>query len=228
MSISHERRVEAAGWVLWTFNHLGHADLADALTIEWKDRFTARLGDALYKKAGSCSLDSLLALRGSRPGSRRFNGAVRRVNAEMASNDKKGPSARIRFSGALWPRATQEERRETAVHEACHIVAAHEAALKGTKVSSSHGHEWKALMRKCGLKPTRCHNVDRTGLKKSRKEIKASCGCGDHPVTPYVAGRIAAGCRYTCRKCKRAIVVHEKVAPVAKKGGGRRRRRFRF
>ena len=31
--------------------------------------------------------------------------------------------ARIRLSIPLWPRSTEEDRRETVVHEACHIIA---------------------------------------------------------------------------------------------------------
>lgn len=229
MSITHEDRVLAAGQAIETLNRLGHPDLADVLRIEWNETFTSRLGDALYKRSGVCSLDSLAALRGARHGSRGFDAAVRRVNAEMASGQERGAQARVRFSIPLWPRASVQERYETVVHEICHIVANHEAALAGRPRPQAHGHEWKRLMWKAGVEPKRCHNVDRTGLAKTNKVIDASCGCGKHDVTPYVAGRIAAGCRYTCRKCKQAIVVHEKVAPVAKKGGGRRRRRgFRF
>jgi len=222
MSISHERRVEAAGWALETLETLGHPSLMDALKIEWKAKFTARLGDALYKRAGSLGLDTVLALRNSRVGSDSFREAAKRANADLDSGLKAGPSARVRFSIPLWSRATPKERYETVVHEICHIVANHEAALKGTTTSSAHGWEWKNLMRKCGVKPERCHNVDRTGLKRTGNRVSASCGCGAHNVTPYVAGRIAAGATYTCRKCHKAIVVHVKVAPVAKKGAKKR------
>ena len=203
MSITHEDRVKAAEVVLWTLRTLGHEDLIDVIRVEWNSKFTARLGDALYQRSFSA--------RGA-----------------SVTQPLKPQKARVRFSIPLWPRASEQERRETVIHEICHIVCSHEAALAGRGKPQAHGWEWKALMRKCGVKPERCHNVDRTGLKKTRKVIDASCGCGKHDVTPYVAGRIAAGCRYTCRKCRQAIVVHQEVAPVAKKGGGRRRRRFRF
>ena len=31
--------------------------------------------------------------------------------------------ARIRLSIPLWPRASEEDRRETVIHEACHVIA---------------------------------------------------------------------------------------------------------
>jgi predicted SprT family Zn-dependent metalloprotease len=210
MSVTHQDRVEAATTAIATLIALGHEDLVDELVIQWKEAFTARLGDALYRP----------------------NGSTARVSGYSGSGRPETGTrvVRVRFSAPLWPRASKQDRYETVVHEICHIVCSHEAALAGRPRPQAHGSAWKSLMWKAGVEPKRCHNVDREGLKKTRRVIDASCGCGSHDVTPYVAGRIAAGCRYTCRKCRRAIVVHTKVAPVAKKGGGRRRRapRFRF
>ncbi|MBW2169897.1 MAG: SprT-like domain-containing protein, partial [Deltaproteobacteria bacterium] len=106
----------------------------------------------------------------------------------------------------LWSRATEEERRQTVIHEVCHLVAHHESILTGRSLSGAHGYEWKNVMRRAGVTPKRCHNVSNKGLS-SRRRIPAKCACKDHELTPLVAGRILDGAKYTCRKCNAVIVV---------------------
>jgi SprT protein len=74
--------------------------------------------------------------------------------------------ARIRLSLPLWPRATEEDRRETVIHEACHLIAFY----KHGQVSA-HGSEWKAAMKNCGVEPLRLHTVDRSGLTRRQKRF---------------------------------------------------------
>jgi len=71
-------------------------------------------------------------------------------------------SNRIRLSKPLWKRATPEQRRETIIHEACHLIARHK---HGPQIKA-HGREWKAAMRRAGFKPIRCHSVDTSGLRE--------------------------------------------------------------
>ena len=47
--------------------------------------------------------------------------------------------ARIRLSIPLWPRATEEDRRETVIHETCHLIAFY----KFGQVAAPHGSEWR-------------------------------------------------------------------------------------
>jgi len=80
--------------------------------------------------------------------------------------------ARIRLSSTLWPRASEKERRETVVHETCHIVVGY----KHGYVAYPHGAEWREKMRNCGLKPLRTHRIDRTGLaRRQRRFILCDC-----------------------------------------------------
>ena len=51
--------------------------------------------------------------------------------------------AKIRLSLPLWPRASQKERQETVIHEACHIIAAY----KHGPFIRNHGAEWREAMR---------------------------------------------------------------------------------
>lgn len=114
-----------------------------------------------------------------------------------------GHRAIIRLSGPLWPRATQEQRRNTVIHEACHII---DAYLNGGS-GSPHGRNWKSLMRQCGISnPSACHNVDRTGLKRNTKNYLARCGCRTHTIGKIRAKRIMSGeANYRCLKCNEKI-----------------------
>lgn len=108
---------------------------------------------------------------------------------------------RVRFSLPLWPRASVEERRETIVHEVCHVVQRLRYPM-----SSAHGHEWKMLMRQAGIaRAARCHTVDRTGLRRRQARVQAVCACGTHEITQTLARRMAQGTRYSCRKCRSPI-----------------------
>ena len=68
--------------------------------------------------------------------------------------------AKIRLSIPLWPRASEKDRRETVLHEACHVITKY----KFGPFVANHGPEWKTAMRTCGVEPIRTHSVDRSGL----------------------------------------------------------------
>ena len=112
---------------------------------------------------------------------------------------------RIRLSSPLWPRADEQERENTVKHEACHIIT---RLQYGFRVKS-HGREWQIVMRNCGLRATRCHSVDRTGLHRRMTRYPASCTCGAvFAVGPKVYRNIKLyGSNYSCAKCHSRIVV---------------------
>ena len=110
--------------------------------------------------------------------------------------------ARIRLSTVLWPRASEEERRETVVHEMCHIVVGY----KHGYAASAHGFEWKEAMRNCGVEPRRLHSVDRTGLIRRRRlfilrdcpneDIERKCRC-----TTREFNLLRKGTQMWCKLC---------------------------
>jgi SprT protein len=113
---------EIRRWIRYACERNDVPELAQVIQVEWKTRFTRRLGDALY--------------------------------------NPRSYQARIRLSVPLWERATEEERRETVVHETCHVIAGYQFGSV-----PSHGVEWKEAMRKCGLKPIPTHSVgNRSGV----------------------------------------------------------------
>ena len=184
-----EQRQTAASVALATLRRLGREDLLPVLWIDWRTRFTSRMGDALYASADQ---------------------RVRR-SSERFRDPETGTIARIRFSVPLWQRASEEERYNTVVHEVCHLVTAHEAHLAGRPEPQAHGAEWKATMRRAGVTPKRCHNVSTKGLGK--KKIPAHCKCGEHYLTPLVAGKILClQAVYTCRKCHGQVLVNSDLS----------------
>ena len=75
-------------------------------------------------------------------------------------------TGRVRLSAsALWRRATPVKRRNTVVHEVAHVLA-NLAAGAGVRVG--HGYGWKTMMVRLGEEPTRCHSVNRDGLRRRR------------------------------------------------------------
>ena len=78
---------------------------------------------------------------------------------------------RIRLSTPLWPRGSEVDRRETVIHEACHIIVGYQFGQV-----AQHGSEWKEAMRACSVEPLRTHTIDRTGLaRRHRRFILLDC-----------------------------------------------------
>ena len=57
--------------------------------------------------------------------------------------------ARIGLSEILWPFINQTERRNTIIHEVCHLAAFHHHGID----IKAHGKEWKRYMELCNLPP---------------------------------------------------------------------------
>jgi len=80
--------------------------------------------------------------------------------------------AKIRLSLPLWPRASDQDRRETVIHEVCHLVAYY----KFGQVAAPHGSQWQEAMKNCGVEPLRLHTVNRSGLaRKQRRFVLLDC-----------------------------------------------------
>jgi SprT protein len=118
--------------------------------------------------------------------------------------DASASMMRIRLSIPLWPRATEAEQRKTVIHEVCHLL---NPIING-KGLPSHGKAWGRLMRRCGLSPTRCHKVDRTGLARKMPRVAvAKCRCMNHELTRRVYHKILRGVKYKCRKCRAVLAL---------------------
>ena len=108
----------------------------------------------------------------------------------------------IRLNDVLLSENGGDFIEKTIPHEAAHLIA---RAIYGRGIRS-HGVEWKGVMRRLGLVPTRCHTYDTTNATV-RNVAKGSvyCACSEHKVTLRVIAKIQIGRTYTCRKCKTAV-----------------------
>lgn len=70
---------------------------------------------------------------------------------------------RIRLSVPLWGRCSETQKRETTIHEACHVVVGYKFWNDIAKIKP-HGKEWRDAMKRCGVQPNVYHNIDRVGF----------------------------------------------------------------
>ncbi|HKI31744.1 MAG TPA: SprT family zinc-dependent metalloprotease [Gemmataceae bacterium] len=122
--------------------------------------------------------------------------------------DKVRGAGLIRLSRPLWPKASDEERRETVIHETCHVIADYRFGGK-----QGHGLAWRQMMALCGYaRPKRCHAVDREAILRRRDqrrvEVRGRCGCAEGVILgPMQARRLRAGAEYRCRKCSQRVAL---------------------
>jgi predicted SprT family Zn-dependent metalloprotease len=110
--------------------------------------------------------------------------------------------AKIRLSSSpLWARASEKDRRETVVHETCHVVVKY----KHGPFVADHGPEGKAAMRACGVEPLRTHSVDRTGLARRQRRF-VILGCPNEGIehkcrmTVRDFHRVQKGIEFWCKR----------------------------
>lgn len=118
----------------------------------------------------------------------------------------------------------REEFRQTALHEACHIVTSwrqvKQFGVLGRQSSGQwapHGARWKRAMLDLGLSPDRTAKVSTEvitavgGARRSVRRYPVRCTCQVHEVTAQVYRKIQAGAGYTCRRCKTRIVIPRQI-----------------
>ena len=104
----------------------------------------------------------------------------------------------IRFSRPLWPNASVAERRETVVHEACHLAT--QELFDDAAWDRDHGPEWRQVMDWAGYPHAEaCHLVSRRGAVAIARGV---CKCRTHEIRLARARRHMAGrALLRCRRC---------------------------
>jgi SprT protein len=91
---------------------------------------------------------------------------------------------------------------DTIPHEVCHIFQRYLYPR-----SSSHGIEWKTLMRMMGLRPERCHKMDTSNARRDRGlSFTYICNCQKHHLTKVKHNKFQSGLKYICKKCRKTLV----------------------
>ena len=117
----------------------------------------------------------------------------------------------IRYNPVLLTENVEDFLARTVPHEVAHIVAQKVFGSYVTKVN--HGQGWKNVMAAFGCDATRCHDYDVSNARvRNVVRVDAKCACMTHQITKKAATRISMGAKYTCRKCKTAVL----LAPVVK------------
>lgn len=102
----------------------------------------------------------------------------------------------IRLSYQAWPLLPQHERKDTVVHEVCHLLTYYgwrknfrSDWLRNKNRPSAHGKEWKEMMKRAGIKnPQRCSTTDLASLSRGKEVF--ICNCKEHKVGEAKAARI--------------------------------------
>ena len=107
--------------------------------------------------------------------------------------------ARIRLSTPLWARASTEDRRETVIHETCHVIVKY----RFDPFVPDHGVQWQTAMRNCGVEPLRFHRIDRTGLYRPHRQFvvldcprETKCR-----ISVRQFNLVQSGTEFQCSKC---------------------------
>lgn len=112
-------------------------------------------------------------------------------------------SGHIRLSPKIWAVASAADRRQVVIHEYCHIVDWMQYRHWG------HGWSWQSLMRRCGLRPDRCHQIVCPELQERRAANsggEVTCGCRVITLSKIRYTKLVKGtAQYCCTKCNRPV-----------------------
>jgi SprT protein len=122
----------------------------------------------------------------------------------------------IKLSGPLFARATDEQKRQTVIHEACHIIEAYLGRYDGWDgrvryAKMTHGPGWAKCMRAADCDAERYHQVNNAGLTK-RYEYECPNGCHTFRLTARKHKESQMGRYRLCCKCKSRISWNGKLA----------------
>ncbi len=115
----------------------------------------------------------------------------------------------LRFNPSIYNNSQNSEvfLTTTIPHELSHLVVFELERLGFYKNPKSHGVEWKEIMKKLGVSPTRVHNFDlsTTFIEK----IVYKCECQTHYLSKREHNNILNGSHYLCKKCKNRLIHQE-------------------
>jgi SprT protein len=108
-------------------------------------------------------------------------------------------AALIRYNPTLLQLHPQQFIENTVAHEVAHVVA----YVRNGPGIRPHGPEWKSVMRRFGVEPSRCHGYDVSRLRtRSLQRFTYRCGCGTHEISSIRHNRVRThGTVYICRHC---------------------------
>ena len=112
----------------------------------------------------------------------------------------------LRINGELLRANADDMVEQTIGHEWAHVIQFVQyfaEPRRGSIYRQPHGEGWKQIMRRLGLKPTRCHNYQTTAARREGS-IEYSCqGCNtDYQFTTRRHNKVLQGHSYLCGECR--------------------------
>lgn len=105
----------------------------------------------------------------------------------------------IRVNMAFLKNNKEHYLKHTIGHELAHNIT---HIIYGGK-AKAHGKEWKSVMVRMGLEPSRTHNYSLQGIVPI---YPYKCGCRVWELTKHRHVKIVNGKRYMCPHCKNVVV----------------------
>jgi SprT protein len=105
----------------------------------------------------------------------------------------------IRLNHTLLAENIEKFESDILPHELCHLLVRN---LYG-KTPSSHGPEWKEVMRQLGVAPERLHSLNVANSRTTTKVFGYACRCNaNNWLTNRQHKKAQSGLAYTCTSCK--------------------------
>lgn len=143
-----------------------------ARELEQVELLTAEVVERIARAQDNGTLPSNRSVRGITINSE-FNGRFSRRMGD-ATYSYATKHGECRYSSPLWAFADAEERRETVIHEVCHVLTFR--IFGGERKIKGHGPEWKRVMRIAGAKGDRCHSVPIWACRPVKQYTCSGCG----------------------------------------------------
>lgn len=107
----------------------------------------------------------------------------------------------IRYNAELAQTYGETFFKRTVPHEVAHAVV----RLVYGPLTMPHGREWKSVMHKLGVAPSRCHSYVTTPARRVARPYTAACECRTHEITNLRYTKIKQGIVYVCKRCGSAL-----------------------
>jgi predicted SprT family Zn-dependent metalloprotease len=113
---------------------------------------------------------------------------------------------KMTLSAKIFASISEEEQRDTVIHETCHVIDGH---VNNRKMS--HGEGWKVAMCRAGLEPRRIYEAEVNPLVK-RFIYSCPNKCKDeYPLSTILHNRVSKGRTRICAKCHSCLSFTGKV-----------------
>lgn len=119
----------------------------------------------------------------------------------------------IRYNSHIAAKYFEHFVQQTVTHEVSHHIV-YQLTSKARTYAQAHGPEWKAVMRRFGVTPERCHNYDLSEIpSKRQRRFSYRCACMQHQLSATRHNRVQKGVSYYCKSCGGELLA-DPISPI--------------